>query len=212
MESSYTDMDGPLFVHDSGGTGRPVVLLHGLGGSQADWWRVAATLRADHRVIGIDLPGFGRSRLAGRVSSVDANEQLVYRFLRERLDRPAVLVGTSMSGAIALGVAARMGHRLGGLVLVNPWLPDVEASGAKAVWAAKLKAVLLGRRGDADAETRTRQFFRLCCAEPTGYRPMSRRRYGRRCRRNWTPPSRTPASGRRRSHWCACSPSRPGTG
>ena len=121
------DLDGPVFVQDSGGTGRPVVLVHGLGGSHADWQRLAATLRGRYRVLTVDLPGFGRTPLAGRQSTVDANALLLTRLLRERLDQPAVLAGASMGGTIALAVAARVPHRLSALVLVNPWLGTVTA-------------------------------------------------------------------------------------
>ena len=37
---------------DFGGDGTPVVLLHGLGGSSADWTDFAAELTSHHHVIG----------------------------------------------------------------------------------------------------------------------------------------------------------------
>ncbi len=102
-----------------------------------------------------------------------ANEALLARFLGEYLNAPAILVGASMGGTIALGVAARVPHRLSALVLVNPWLAtfDPPASGDRAAAAAyrvpsKLKAVLLARRDSTDPESMTRQYFRLSCAEP----------------------------------------------
>jgi len=173
MESSHIDLDGPLFVRDTGGDGQPVVLVHGLGGSHADWQRLTESLRGGYRVISVDLPGFGRTRLAGRTSTITANELLLARFLRERLNRPAILVGASMGGTIALAVAARVPHRLAALILVNPWMAaigtssvDGERSAAGYRAPTKLKAVLLARRGGGDADSMTRQYFRLCCAEP----------------------------------------------
>lgn len=172
MESSHIDLDGPLFVRDTGGDGQPVVLVHGLGGSHADWHRLTESLRGRYRVLSVDLPGFGRSRLAGRTSSVIANELLLARLLRERLDRPAILIGASMGGTISLAVAARVPHRLAALILVNPWLATVatpvggERAAAGYRVPSKLKAVLLARRGGTDADSMTRQYFRLCCAEP----------------------------------------------
>jgi pimeloyl-ACP methyl ester carboxylesterase len=50
-----------LFVHRVG-SGEPLVLLHGLGESSIGWRPVIDALAADHDVIAIDLPGFGRSR------------------------------------------------------------------------------------------------------------------------------------------------------
>ncbi|WP_406195622.1 alpha/beta fold hydrolase [Kitasatospora sp. NBC_01560] len=50
-----------LHIRDHGGDGPLLVLLHGAGRSRADWDSVAALLRADHRVLTVDLPGHGRS-------------------------------------------------------------------------------------------------------------------------------------------------------
>ncbi|HWB37665.1 MAG TPA: alpha/beta hydrolase, partial [Rugosimonospora sp.] len=169
----YDDAAAPVFVQDSGGDGPPVVLVHGLGGSGADWHRLGVTLSQRYRVVSVDLPGFGRSRLGPRSSTVPANEALLARFLGRYLDRPAVLVGASMGGTISLAVAAREPHRVAGLVLVNPWLArltDTGVAGDRPAAAyrvpAKLKAVLLARRATGDPSDMARQYFRLCCAEP----------------------------------------------
>ena len=43
------------------GTGPPVVLLHGLGATKASFLPTVAALAENHRVIAMDLPGFGES-------------------------------------------------------------------------------------------------------------------------------------------------------
>src|SRR5690349_1242694 len=43
------------------GHGAPIILLHGLGMSGFTWRHIAPELAATHRVIAIDLKGFGRS-------------------------------------------------------------------------------------------------------------------------------------------------------
>lgn len=43
------------------GDGSPLLLLHGLGGDRGIWRPVLAPLAAEHDVIAVDLPGFGRS-------------------------------------------------------------------------------------------------------------------------------------------------------
>lgn len=50
-----------LHVHDYGGDGPQLVLLHGYGRSLTDWDASAALLASGHRVLAVDLPGHGRS-------------------------------------------------------------------------------------------------------------------------------------------------------
>jgi pimeloyl-ACP methyl ester carboxylesterase len=50
-----------LAVHDHGGTGRPVVLLHGLAGHSGEWDATAAWMSERHRVIAVDQRGQGAS-------------------------------------------------------------------------------------------------------------------------------------------------------
>ena len=58
-----------FWVHESG-SGVPVILIHGLGGS-SDWWRHnISTLAGEYRVMAVDLVGFGRNRLFLRRSKL----------------------------------------------------------------------------------------------------------------------------------------------
>jgi pimeloyl-ACP methyl ester carboxylesterase len=51
--------------------GTPIVLLHGLGSSSADWTAQLPLLTARHRVLTVDLRGHGRSRPARGVMSIE---------------------------------------------------------------------------------------------------------------------------------------------
>ncbi len=83
--------DARVRVHYyAGGSGAPVVLVHGLGGRAEDWANLMAQLVRDHhRVYALDLPGYGRSdwpanaaysipELAGAVEAF-MDEQHLYR-------------------------------------------------------------------------------------------------------------------------------------
>lgn len=103
-----------------GGSGQPLVLVHGLGLSWRSWQPVLDALEDRHDVVAIDLPGFGESpplpdgsaptptRLADAVES---------ELDRLSLDTPA-LVGNSLGGWVALELARR--GRAARAVVISP--------------------------------------------------------------------------------------------
>src|SRR5438876_959824 len=123
MLSRTLDLDGPVHVADFGGAGPTMVLVHGLGGSHANWLAVGPALAAHARVLAPDLPGFGRTPLAGRSAHVHAGVALVDSLLDTVADGPAILVGNSMGGLIAMMQAAACPEKVAGLVLVGPAQP-----------------------------------------------------------------------------------------
>ncbi|MHB8489990.1 MAG: alpha/beta fold hydrolase [Candidatus Dormibacteria bacterium] len=123
MQSSMLDIEGPVFVADFGGDGPVMLLVHGLGGAHLNWMAVAPQLSAHHRVYALDLPGFGRSPLAGRRSTIAANVDLLSRAIARLSRDPIVLVGNSMGGLLSIGAAARHPALVSALVLVDPAVP-----------------------------------------------------------------------------------------
>ena len=78
---THLDLDG-VHALTWGTGGSPVVLVHGLDGSAANWVGVGRALGDRHRVLAIDLPGFGRTRLGRHRSSMTAHADLVTRVTR----------------------------------------------------------------------------------------------------------------------------------
>jgi pimeloyl-ACP methyl ester carboxylesterase len=93
-----------LAVVEFGGSGVPILLLHGLMGRATTWWSVAEWLTAHGRVLGLDARGHGRSGIGGPWTTermaTDVTELLVDV-------GPAVVVGHSMGGLHGLVAAAR---------------------------------------------------------------------------------------------------------
>jgi pimeloyl-ACP methyl ester carboxylesterase len=111
-----------LVVRDSGGEGKPVVLVHGLGFGQRSWDRVAPRLRAEGlRVVSYDLRGHGGSDVSGDYSPSAFEADLAAVLEQLRLEKP-VLVGHSLGATIALDYAAS--HKsCAGVVCVEGGLP-----------------------------------------------------------------------------------------
>jgi pimeloyl-ACP methyl ester carboxylesterase len=106
------------------GAGRPVIFLHGFGVSTYSWRHLVAPLSRQHKLILIDLKGFGKSPKPkdGRYGIQDQAE-LVYQFIiRHDLNR-LTLVGHSMGGGVALVTAIKLlerePKRLASLVLID---------------------------------------------------------------------------------------------
>lgn len=105
---------GPVRLHAlEMGHGPTILLLHGLGGSTYTWRKVMPALSVGHRVIAVDLKGFGRSEKVFDAAYTTADQAaLVMDFMRRRGLSGVTLAGHSYGGAVALAVtlAAQRGH------------------------------------------------------------------------------------------------------
>ena len=101
----------------------PVVLLHGTASSLHTWEGWVQDLARSHRVITLDLPGFGLTgpwlgRDAGRPYNAEEDARFVLDFLRQRGVERMVLGGNSLGGEVAWKAAALAPERVAGLILV----------------------------------------------------------------------------------------------
>lgn len=98
----------------------PVLLLHGLGATNASMLPVLADLATDHRVIAPDLPGFGASDAPSVPYNAPWFAAWVEAFQRVTDCRGAVLVGNSLGGRIALEAGLTHPASVRALVLLTP--------------------------------------------------------------------------------------------
>ena len=103
------------YVED--GSGDPVVLVHGLGGTGTDIWKKQiAGLARDHRVIAYDVRGTGRTDVTPGPYTIELLADDLDELVQELgLERVAV-VGHSMGGGIALQYAATRPERVRAVV------------------------------------------------------------------------------------------------
>jgi non-heme chloroperoxidase len=113
------DKDVKLEVLDWGGTGRPVVLLAGLGATAHTYDDFAPKLTPEYHVYGITRRGFGASSAPASGYSADRLGDDVLAVLDcLQLDRP-VLVGQSIAGEELSSIASRYPERVAALVYLD---------------------------------------------------------------------------------------------
>jgi len=112
------EIDGYGVHYVDVGHGPAMVLLHGFGGSTYSYRHLLPIFARDHRVIAVDLKGFGYSERAAD-AGLSATDQV--SMLKGLLDRCAVdcavFIGHSMGGGIALRFAATHPRIVQALVL-----------------------------------------------------------------------------------------------
>jgi pimeloyl-ACP methyl ester carboxylesterase len=101
------------------GAGDPIVFIHGHAGSWTNWLEQLPVLARSHRVVAMDLPGFGRSPLPEHAISITEYARDVEAVMEQLGIDTAVVVGNSMGGFIAAELAIRFPARVSGLVLVS---------------------------------------------------------------------------------------------
>jgi len=130
QRSEWLDVDWQQHLHSRAvhgsrvnyvemGEGPPVILIHGLAGCWQNWLENIPHLARRHRVVALDLAGFGESELPQDEISIPGYGRLVDAFLGEIGIERAALVGNSMGGFIAAEVAISHPSRVEKLVLVS---------------------------------------------------------------------------------------------
>lgn len=170
---------GAVHCADFGGAGPPIVLVHGLAGSHLNWLTVAPALAAHGRVLALDLAGHGRTRGGRGRARVGANRRLLGAFLDAIGGGPAVLVGNSMGGYLALAEAAAEPDKVRALVLANAAVPLAPGGGfdrrVLALFSAfatpGLGEALVRARARRGPERQVRDLLALCGLEPARLPP-----------------------------------------
>lgn len=140
-ESRFVECGGLRTHYYAAGSGSPVVLLHGGGAGADGWgnWRVTLPEFArHHQVLAVDMVGFGftaQPDLGAYVYSQQSRVDHIIALL-EALDlRAAAIVGNSMGGFTAMGVAVERPDLVGRLVLMG-------SAGIRAPISDSLKSIL----------------------------------------------------------------------
>jgi len=122
-----------------GGTGEPLLLLHGIGGSWRHWRPVLPALEAERDVVAVDLPGFGASPVLARGAEPTpaALAEAVAGLLDALGWEAPHVAGNSLGGWVALELA-----KLGRARSVCALSPAGFATPREAAYAARVLALM----------------------------------------------------------------------
>lgn len=134
------------------GQGEPVLLLHGLFGSAAQWHHIAVPLSRHRRVLAVDLRNHGASPHTASMDYQQMSEDL--RALLDALGLDdAAIVGHSMGGKLAMAFALRYPRRTRSLAVVDIAPAPYPDGFTPLIYAAlRLNLADIGPREDADAQ------------------------------------------------------------
>ncbi len=146
--------DGTRIVYLEGGSGEPLVLVHGFGADKDNFTRVARYLTPHYRVIAPDLVGFGEStHLPDADYRYAAQAERVHAFAQALGLARVHLGGNSMGGGIVMSYAAQHPQEVASLWLIDaagiPEAPPSEL--AKILTAGGRNPLMIEKEDDFPA-------------------------------------------------------------
>lgn len=121
----YVNIKGSNVLYVTIGKGKPIILIHGYGGSISNWEHQFDVFSNEYKLYALDLIGFGWSEKP----KINYTPEFFIEVIKEFMDKlhieKATLMGNSMGGAISLGCAITYPERIDKLVLVDTLAPYV---------------------------------------------------------------------------------------
>ncbi|CAN5117758.1 alpha/beta fold hydrolase [soil metagenome] len=103
---------------DTVGERPTIIFIHGLSGCWQNWLEQIPVFARDHRVIAVDLPGFGQSEMPAQDISISTYADAIDALMQKLGIDSAQIVGNSMGGFIGAELAIQHSARVERLVLV----------------------------------------------------------------------------------------------
>ncbi len=147
-DATYAQVDGARIRYLDVGQGPAVVLIHGYASSLETWAGLIPRLAKTHRVLALDLKGFGWSDRPEGDYSPKSEARLVAALMKQRGIERAAVVAHSWGSSVALALALDAPERVERLVLYDAW-----------VYESQLPAFFLLSRADGVGETLFALFY-----------------------------------------------------
>jgi pimeloyl-ACP methyl ester carboxylesterase len=155
-------IDGRRMRYVDYGSGPALVLMHGMGASWQWWLENIPTLGEHHRVIAVDLPGFGDSEPLPAPAEMSTRAEAVNDLLEQLGVRSATIIGHSMGGLVALALATQHRELVRDVILVDAGgAPMTERRLKVILVVVRFSAALMGLRSVRNALATRRWVRRL---------------------------------------------------
>jgi pimeloyl-ACP methyl ester carboxylesterase len=154
------------------GSGPVILWIHGLGASWQSWLENMPDFAADHRVVAMDLPGFGFSEMPREDISIEYYGRWTARLMDVLEIESAAVVGNSMGGFVGAELAIRAPERVQRLALVSPAIfwQDLRRAQPLVQLARYSDAIVARALVRATDDIATRRRLRLAALASAGFR------------------------------------------
>ena len=147
---NFIEANGASLRYAVEGNGKPIVLIHEMGGTLESWGLLAPLLAAKRRVVRYDTRGAGFSeKIRGGLTIDMTTDDLIALLDGLGIKEKVSLVGTAVGGAIALHTAARLPDRVAAVIATSP-ATSIPPANREAVLARVAKFEAEGVRVVAD--------------------------------------------------------------
>lgn len=150
--SKFLNWKGGEIHYTESGSGFPILMIHGFGGSNRDFYILDSLINKDYRVIRVDLPGFGLSdfpKLTGKDIDYTKEYDAYFNFLLDTLNLDSCYVmGNSLGGMMAWNLTVKHPNVVKKLILFNSAGYDMEKVSKSAnayIFRYKMVQLLLQR-------------------------------------------------------------------
>jgi esterase len=153
LTTTTRTVNGVRLYHEQHGSGAPILCVHGAGSSAAAWAPATRELARLGRVIAYDRRGYARSeRPDGDFTTPVRQHTDDAAALLAALDAtPAVVIGRSYGGSVAIDLALRHPECVRALVLLEAVPESLDAEAEQWVRGVIRRALAAGQRGPAAA-------------------------------------------------------------
>lgn len=115
----FANVHGLRTYYESQGKGRPLILVHGAGGTSAYWFNQLSELSRKLEVVAIDLPGHGKSARFKAKPTIELYAEHVSNFMNQLNLADVVILGHSMGGLVVQQIALDHPKILKKLIIVD---------------------------------------------------------------------------------------------
>ncbi|MFN8110343.1 MAG: alpha/beta fold hydrolase [Thermoleophilia bacterium] len=158
-----------LAAAESGSGATAVILVHQADTTLCDWLPYARRLRAQARVLALDLRGYGASDGAverAAIGRFDRDVAAAVRRVRREGARRVVLIGASMGGAVVLSAAGRIHPTVSAVVSLSAPAEWPDITPGRAARRLRIPLILAAGAQDSGFAQDARTLARLAAANP----------------------------------------------